>query len=134
MARRWTCTSCKRLNDRVGGRRTCAYCGKGKAPKVRVPRHAQTLRDHPYEHYVEVARALHGVRDESCCVEVCRKPRGQHRRHDRDHDHTTGKPRGLLCVRHNQMLDSRTSPAELRSLADYLDRAAGYDHIFEEAA
>jgi hypothetical protein len=60
-----------------------------------VPRHARTLRDDSYAVYVQVARDIHGVTDESCCV--CGKPRSQERRPDRDHDHKTGKPRGLVC-------------------------------------
>ena len=131
MARRWTCRKCKQLNQRTSSRK-CAYCGEATKPKTRVPKHAHTLRDDSYELYVQVAETLHGVTDESCCA--CRKPRSQERRHDRDHDHTTGKPRGLLCVRHNKMLDSRTSPAELRALADYLERAARFDIEFEQAA
>lgn len=68
---------------------------EGRRPKKRTPRHAQTLRDDSYAVYVQAARDIHGVTDESCCV--CGKPRGQERRHDRDHDHVTGKPRGLAC-------------------------------------
>jgi hypothetical protein len=30
------------------------------------------------------------------------------------------------------MLDSRTSPAELRALAEYLERAAAYMSVFNE--
>jgi hypothetical protein len=45
--------------------------------------------------YLTVAREIHGVTDESCCV--CGKPRSQERHHDRDHDHLTGNPRGLAC-------------------------------------
>jgi hypothetical protein len=68
----------------------------GRRPKARVPKHARTLRDDSYAVYVQVARDIHGVTDESCCV--CGKPRKQDRHHDRDHDHVTGKPRGLACA------------------------------------
>jgi hypothetical protein len=53
------------------------------------------LRDDSYAVYVQFARDVHGVTDESCCV--CGKPRTQDRHHDRDHDHRTGQPRGLAC-------------------------------------
>lgn len=133
MARRyWTCRKCGHRNLRTASRR-CDDCGEQTKPKARVPRHAQTLRDDSYELYKDVAVTLHGVDDESCCVLNCRKPRSQERRLDRDHDHKTGKPRGLLCVRHNKMLDSRCTPAELRGLADYLERAARFDEFFESA-
>lgn len=131
MARYWTCRRCGYRNERTSSRR-CQGCQENTKPKARVPKHAQTLRDDSYALYVQVAETLHGVTDESCCV--CGRPRGEQRRHDRDHDHQTGRPRGLLCVRHNKMLDSRTSPAELRALADYLERAARFDAEFEEAA
>jgi len=88
------CRSCGFRNDRTGGRRKCASCSE-PLPKRRVPKHAETLRDDSYAVYVQAAREIHGVSDESCCV--CGKPRSQERRHDRDHDHKTGKPRGLAC-------------------------------------
>jgi hypothetical protein len=87
-------TACRKRNDRIGGRRTCLYCGS-KLPKRRVAKHARTLRDDPYPVYVQTAREIHGVTDESCCA--CGKPRTQERHHDRDHDHRTGKRRGILC-------------------------------------
>jgi hypothetical protein len=88
------CRFCSHRNDRTGGRRKCAECG-ALLPKRRVPKHAATLRDDSYKVYVQAAREIHGVNDESCCV--CGKPRSQERRHDRDHDHRTGLPRGLAC-------------------------------------
>lgn len=45
--------------------------------------------DIPYEEYVR----LNG--GERCAI--CGKPPSSGRRLDRDHDHKTGKPRGLLC-------------------------------------
>ena len=131
MAKRyWLCAGCGTRNERI--KQKCG-CGR-KRPAARGPKHAKTLAGDTYPHYLEVAQMLHGVTDESCNVWGCGKPRSQHRRHDRDHDHRTGNPRGLLCVRHNQMLDSRTSATELRALADYLDRAAKYPDVFKEAA
>ena len=86
----WSCP-CGTRNQR-----TTQKCGCGRRrPKKRVARHAQTLRDHSYAHYVQVNREIHGVTDESCGV--CGKSRSQERHHDRDHDHITGNPRGLAC-------------------------------------
>lgn len=40
-----------------------------------------------------------------------------------DHDHKTGKFRGILCARCNAALgQAADSPARLRALADYLER------------
>ena len=42
-----------------------------------------------------------------------------------DHDHDTGKVRGLLCTRCNTALGSlRDSPEMLRAAANYLERTA----------
>ncbi len=93
MAKKWVLCSCGTRNDRAGGRRKCVSCAK---PLRKLPqqRHKLILRE-GYEPFLKAAREIHGVTDESCCA--CSKPRTQERHHDRDHDHTTGLPRGLLC-------------------------------------
>lgn len=131
MARRWTCRKCKALNQRTASRR-CEMCGEATKPKTRVPKHAETLRDDSYDHYVEVNRELHGVIDESCGL--CGKPRAQERRHDRDHDHKTGHPRGLLCVPCNKLLPHQVTVEYARLQLAYLERAAEYPIRFKEAA
>jgi Recombination endonuclease VII len=90
MKRYWSCP-CGTRNERIKQR---CQCGR-RRPKARVAKHAHTLRDDGYAVYVEVNTLIHGVTYESCGV--CGKPRAQERRHDRDHDHRTGKPRGLAC-------------------------------------
>lgn len=92
--RYWTCPACGTRNERVKQKCSGEGCKRSR-PKRRVPKHAETLRDDSYAVYVEAASLIHGVTDESCCV--CGKPRSQRRRHDRDHDHVTGRPRGLAC-------------------------------------
>jgi hypothetical protein len=89
----WTCP-CGTRNERIKQRCANTACRRAR-PKRRVRAHAITLRDDSYADYVAVNRAIHGVADESCGV--CGKPRSQERRHDRDHDHKTGEPRGLAC-------------------------------------
>jgi hypothetical protein len=64
----------------------------------------------PYEDYL----AISGI--EACGI--CGSPR-KGRKLDRDHDHKTGLPRGLLCHRCNRSLPRWVTP-------EWLDKAAGY--------
>lgn len=121
----WSCR-CGYRNQRT--KRKCLSCGKAK-PKKKVPAHARTLRDDGYEHYVEVSKVLHGVKDEQCCV--CGRPKSPERRHDRDHDHRTGHPRGLVCSLDNRLMKYTQLDAERAQLiADYLKRAEQYSKHF----
>ena len=123
-ARYWLCR-CGVRNERIKQR--CPDCG-GKRPARRVPKHARTLRDDPYAVYVQAARDIHGVTDESCCV--CGKPRSQERRHDRDHDHLTGKPRGLACPGNrgcNVLMVPWVTAATARGIAEAKDAAGEPD-------
>ena len=92
--KRWSCRKCGHLNEPA--HRNCRGEGcDGQRRKKRRPKHAEVLRGDTYPVFVRAAEEIHGVTDESCCV--CGKPRSQERRHDRDHDHLTGNPRGLAC-------------------------------------
>jgi hypothetical protein len=116
--RYWSC-SCGERWPRI--KQKCS-CGKSR-PKKRVPVHARTLRDDTYQVYLDIAQEVHGVTDESCCV--CRKPRSQERRHDRDHDHLTGKPRGLACAGNrgcNSLMPSQLTLERARLIVAYLER------------
>jgi len=82
--------------------------------------------DLPYEEFVR----LNGG-SENCGNLACGAPPRPNRRNDRDHDHLTGKPRGILCPPCNGFLTDYVgksrrpvTAAFLRGLADYLDRAA----------
>ena len=117
MSRQWICRrqlaglQCGGIN---GARaRKCHTCGKPRATR-RKPAHLIAL-DTGYDAYV----LLNG--GEHCGI--CGKS-PQSRRLDRDHDHHTGQPRGLLCHRCNRALPSWITPAWLRAAADYLARAA----------
>jgi hypothetical protein len=90
----WTCRRCGFRNLRANVKCRGEGC-VGRRPKRPQFKHAAVLVGDTYPLFVQAARELHGVTDESCCA--CGKPRSQTRRHDRDHDHNTGKPRGLLC-------------------------------------
>lgn len=127
MARKfWVCSKCRYRNERI--KRVCVDCGEGRRPKPRVTRHAQTLRDDPYETYNQLNALIHGVKDESCGA--CGKPRSQDRRHDRDHDHLTGNPRGLLCGGNrgcNVLLVPWVTAATARGIAQAKEVAAEKD-------
>lgn len=103
-------------------------CNRSRPPR-RVPRHAQTLRDDSYATYCEMAAAIHGVTDESCCV--CGKPRSQERRHDRDHGHNKteasyGRPRGLACVVCNKLMPRDLTLERAQAIVDYLERVESF--------
>lgn len=126
MAKRyWTCP-CGTRSERI--KRKCPKCGRSR-PKPRTPKHAQTLRDDSYETYIAVSTQIHGVVDEACCV--CRKPRSQERRHDRDHGHlkgdpSYGKPRGLACVHCNKHMPVGLTLELARAIVAYYERVDAY--------
>jgi hypothetical protein len=128
VARQWTCPHCKWKQPHRTSSRTCAKCGETTKPKRRVRKVDVTLRDDSYQAYVRVAAEIHGIIDESCCA--CGKPRTLERRCDRDHDHTTGKPRGLLCGGNqgcNVLLAKWVTPAVAEAIAETKHRAGESD-------
>src|SRR6266511_1406504 len=98
-SRGWTCrrVTCGTLNPPT--KKKCE-CG-AKKPKKRVPAHKKALRDFTYEDYLGWTQEIHEA-GEVCGL--CGKP-PKTRRLDRDHDHATGNPRGLLDARCNQRLE-----------------------------
>lgn len=90
----WHCRRCGFRNLRANVKCRGEGC-EGRRPKRPQFKHAAALQGDTYPLFVQAARDIHGVTDESCCA--CGKPRKQERRHDRDHDHVTGHCRGLLC-------------------------------------
>ena len=118
MAKRYfLCQGCRTRVERV--KRKCPVCGRAR-PKKRVPKHAITLQRDSYDFYCQIAADIHGVTDERCCV--CGKPRNPERRHDRDHDHLTGNPRGLACVVCNKLMVHKLTLERARQIVGYLER------------
>jgi hypothetical protein len=74
--------------------------------------------DVPYETYVELNGGEH--------CGICGKGPTPNRKLDKDHEHKgVGRPRGLLCWRHNRALEMfGDDPAVLRAAAEYLERIA----------
>lgn len=114
----WTCPR-QSAGERCGWRnpnrkRKCEACHKPR-PARRRPAHMAAL-DLPYEHFV----TLNG--GDWCGI--CGKEPTPARRLDRDHDHATGRPRGLLCWACNRQLRGWATVEWLLSAAAYLERSA----------
>ena len=136
----WACPKCGYRNEgrtivcrnptyRVSNAVPC----DGRRPKRRVPKHARTLRDDSYETYREVNGRLHrgghgGEWDDECCG-VCGKPPSTSRHMDRDHDHVTGKPRGLACPGNsgcNALMPRQMTLERARLIVAYLERVEAH--------
>jgi hypothetical protein len=74
--------------------------------------------DIPYETYVEINGS------ETCGI--CGCPPKDGRRLNRDHDHATGQPRGLLCWIDNKFLRRGMTIDWMRRAIAYLERADAY--------
>ena len=103
----WTCRKCRKV---VPSKRymKCPSCGR-KRPATKRPAHMKAL-DYPYDYYVQ----LNGG---EFCGECKQAPGGK--RLDRDHDHSSGLPRGLLCKTCNRLLTVRLEK-RLPGLIEYL--------------
>lgn len=118
-ARPWTCRkkSCRNIN-RVGTRK-CQRCGKPRPPK-KVPEHAKVLKRLTYEDFIEINGG------EFCWIHRflgLPDPVSQ-KRLQRDHDHITGEPRGLLCYRCNRALKDWMTLPWIEAAFMYLKRHA----------
>lgn len=111
-ARSWRCKACLSVN--APRKRVCQAC-KLARPKRRRPAHLQAL-EQPYEVFV----AANGGVD---ACGIC-GAQGKTRRLHRDHDHRTGRPRGILCFRDNVALRPYMTLEWVEAAAEYLRRAA----------
>ena len=110
--RSWTCRKCKHVNPSKRTKK-CAACGKVR-PKTKRPPHMVAL-GLSYEEYVKINGGEH--------CGICETKPSNGRRLDRDHDHKTARPRGLLCHRHNRALKFfDDNPDLLEAAAEYLRR------------
>ena len=86
------------------------------AAEAQVTEAAAALTDHVYEDWVWAYGEVCGI---------CGRPPSKKRpKLDRDHDHVTGQPRGLLCPICNMKL-ADLKLEWLRAAADYLERSNG---------
>jgi len=115
VSRYWRCrrvskgVPCGTLN--LARKRLCVGCGKPKPPR-RKPSHMRAL-EVSYEEWI----VLNG--GEQCGI--CGRSPSAARRLDRDHDHRSGAPRGLLCARCNRALPAWMTADWLRAAAWYLE-------------
>jgi len=112
---------CRSCGEETTGSR-CRKCYNAYQTKWR--------KEHPGCHRNSVLMAKHGIRQEDyleklsgqagCCA-ICGRETPGRTSFDVDHDHATGKLRGLLCHQCNMMLGSaRDSIAILASAIEYL--------------
>ena len=111
MARLWTCPKCKVKNERRFTKCRAEGC-TGRKRKVSRPAHLSAL-DEPYEVWVERYGEQCGI----CGAKPAPKKKLQ-----RDHDHETGEPRGLLCFRCNRFLTRWMTIPWLEAAIRYLRR------------
>jgi hypothetical protein len=110
VARQWTCRKCRSIWPRT--KQKCD-CGQRRPERKTA---SQKALDHlPYEWWVERYGEVCGI-----CGAL-----PKNRRLDRDHDHRTGEPRGLLCWSCNRLLPNRVDAEWLRRASGYLARASG---------
>jgi ribosomal protein L37E len=115
----WTCrrrsggVACGHVNP--ARKRNCEACGLPR-PARRRPKHLAAL-DIDYAAFIKLNGGEH-------CA-ICGRGPTAARRLDRDHDHRTGEPRGLLCHSCNRFLPHFSTPDWLRAAADYLERFGG---------
>jgi Recombination endonuclease VII len=114
--RYWTCQRVVRgkkcAHKQPARYRNCRKCGKPRPVRKR-PAHMAAL-DESYEHYIEINGGEH--------CGICGRSASPMRRLDRDHDHNTGLPRGLLCFACNRQLRTWATIEWLLAAAAYLRR------------
>lgn len=116
-ARTWKCqrvmkgVKCATINPRRN--MLCKECGK-RRPATKIPAHKAILNTMPYEEWVEEYGEVCGI---------CGRKPTANRRLDRDHDHKTGLPRGLLCAKCNRSLPGHVDISWLERALVYLKRA-----------
>jgi hypothetical protein len=118
----------------LGRQRRCKPCHvahtgnyyAGLSPERKARRIAQ-IKAKKYGMTLEQMQALVAAHDDNC--DLCGKPDTTHRKRTwtrqltLDHDHVTGRYRGLICSECNLALGhTKDDPALLRRMADYVER------------
>lgn len=88
-------------------------------PRTRRSQKLRSMYGITIEEYEVMHAEQHGV------CKVCGRPNISGRKLDIDHDHATGKIRGLLCIACNTAIgQAQDNPSRLRALAIYLETHA----------
>ena len=125
------CVSCAKPNE--NGKDQCDECCSKENTRTRerykLPggnrRQKSASLKHLYGITIEEYEEILAIQEYAC--EICQQPIGQEsKRPYVDHDHETGKLRGLLCQNCNSVLGlAHDSPEVLRRAADYIERYKG---------
>lgn len=98
--------------ESMKGASYCKRCHKDACYRARLKKIGLTLADQ-----------AHIANEQGNKCAICKQEaKLQGRSLHQDHNHASGKPRGLLCGKCNQLLGwAHDDPARLRAAADYLD-------------
>ncbi len=105
---------------------------KRTRPKKQVAKHKRILRDMPYDQgWPELSVEIHGGELHACAV--CKRAPTKTKRHDRDHDHYSGQPRGVCCSYCNrERLRGIRDSQEARAVLLYFENVEKYYRQTEE--
>jgi len=120
------CKKCRKAYDTKRQPERARYMKKWRA-KNGVRQHAYQVR---LDYKIPIGGYLKLLEEQGGACAACRKaetltgPSGSPRRLSVDHDHTTGRVRGLLCNACNRAIGlAKDDPTTLRRLAEYLEGA-----------
>lgn len=111
----------KNKGTKDGVNNQCRECSRESMRRSAAKNRGFWHAKHRYGLTSEEYEALLASSDGGCHVCGSLLPGNGRKRFDIDHDHATGKVRGLLCRRCNLSLAEGVTPATLRLLADYLE-------------
>jgi hypothetical protein len=125
---RWTCLECEREAGRARRERD--------PEKVRLQtrelyeRHPDRRRDYMLRHRYGITAAQYDslLEDQGGVCAICARSNASGRRLHTDHDHATGKVRGLLCERCNRYLSVVENPDIHEAMLAYLTKHREASH------
>lgn len=81
------------------------------------------MRDNGYDFFRDVNEAIHGAGDNcGVCLAVPKDSRNM----QREHDHSTGRARGLACWRCNRLMPKQFDLEHARLIVAYLERVEAH--------